>query len=331
MSGVRRFLFIPVLLAVFCGCKPQKPKGILSETKMEDVMVDYHLAQGMAESGKDNYKVACYKYVQAVFAKHGVTEAEFDTSLVYYSRRSEKMAEIYKRVVARVETEAERNGIVTERENDDPFANLTADGDTANVWKGQRAVSLTPDNVNHMFRFSQNADSTYRPGDTFVWRFNARAVQSNWMLEAYALIQLEYANDSTVHLSKNIGGDNTVDLRITESMIEDSVPVRRIKGFVYMPPKKRDKGEFCLLLLNDISLIRMHKQPEEKKDTIPTGTLTADTVQADTVKDEPGERVRLTPTQLRDQQPHDQRINVIKEKPLRIRQGGGRLQRRKAR
>ena len=46
------FVFCCLTLAscVLMGCKPKRPKGILSESKMENVMVDYHLAQGMAET-----------------------------------------------------------------------------------------------------------------------------------------------------------------------------------------------------------------------------------------------------------------------------------------
>ncbi len=295
---------------------------------MKDILVDYHLAQGMAENSDENHKVACYKYVQAVFAKHGVTEAEFDSSLVYYSRHSEKMAEVCKNVVTRVETEAERNGIVTEKESDNLFANLSADGDTADVWAGRRAITLIPDEMNHLFRFSQKTDSTYRAGDSFIWHFNTTAVLSNFLLEAYAMIQLEYANDSTVHLSRSFSGNGTVDIRLTEHIVTDSVPVRRIKGFIYMPPKKMDKGEFCLLLVRELSLIRMHKQMEEKKDTVQADSLTVDSIASDSVESGAKQHVRLSPTQLRDRQSHDQRINVTKEKPLRIKNNNNRLRRR---
>lgn len=324
----RLLLVLSVFLVTFHGCKPQRPKGILSDSKMKDILVDYHLAQGMAENVDENHKVACYKYVQTVFAKHGVTEAEFDSSLVYYSRYSEKMSEVCKSVVARIETEAERNGIVTEKVSDNLFANLSADGDTADVWAGQRDVTLIPDNMNHLFRFSQKTDSTYRAGDTFIWHFNTMSVVSNFLMEAYALIQLEYADDSTVHMSKSFSGNGTVDLRLTEYIVTDSVPVRRIRGFIYMPPKKTDKGEFCLLLVRDLSLIRMHKQVEEKKDTVQTDTLTADSVMTDSVENDATRRVRLTPEQLRDRQPHDQRINVTKEKPLRVKSNNNRLRRK---
>ena len=48
---------------------------------LEEILYDYHLAQAMAENGaRDSMDFRRYSYVRAVFDKHGVTEAEFDTS-----------------------------------------------------------------------------------------------------------------------------------------------------------------------------------------------------------------------------------------------------------
>ena len=92
------FCFLCLLQVCFflMGCKPKRPKGILSESKMEKIMVDYHLAQGMADATEGgDMETRRYKYIQAVFKKHHITEAEFDSSLVYYFENSEKFLEIY--------------------------------------------------------------------------------------------------------------------------------------------------------------------------------------------------------------------------------------------
>ena len=98
------FLCLTLACFVLMGCKPKRPKGILSESKMEKVMVDYHLAQGMAEAAESgDVEATRYKYIQAVFRKHNITEAAFDSSLVYYFENSEKFLEIYKNVSLKVQ------------------------------------------------------------------------------------------------------------------------------------------------------------------------------------------------------------------------------------
>ena len=52
------FLFIALLVA----CTPQRPSGVLSEGKMEDILYDYHLALAMVQNeGGDETQRFIYK------------------------------------------------------------------------------------------------------------------------------------------------------------------------------------------------------------------------------------------------------------------------------
>ena len=105
--------YIILLTSYLCfSCSPSRPRGILGKKKITDVLVDYHLAQGMAEAQGENVDVVRYKYIQAVFKKHRITEAVFDSSMVYYSGRDDEFTHIYEDVVTRVQAQAERMGPV---------------------------------------------------------------------------------------------------------------------------------------------------------------------------------------------------------------------------
>ena len=132
------------LAQFFSSCKPGRPSGILSSKEMEDVLVDYHLAKGMAECQDRDRDKFLYLYVRAALSKHGVTEARFDSSLVWYSRHSEQMADIYKSVMKRIETQANIHGISEPTGDDNPFRNLTSEGDTADVWADKRSSRFCP-------------------------------------------------------------------------------------------------------------------------------------------------------------------------------------------
>ena len=129
-----------LLLLLLLACAPSQPRGVLSEEKMTDVLVDIHLAQGMAETQGD-VDVTRFKYIQAVFKKHRITEAEFDSSMVYYSGRAEEFTHIYNNVVTRVQAQAERLGLETATQ--DQFASITNEGDTANIWLGKDFACIT--------------------------------------------------------------------------------------------------------------------------------------------------------------------------------------------
>ena len=161
-----RLLFL-VFSLFFWACTPSVPSGILSEEKMTDVLVDIHLAQGMAEAQSENTDVARYKYIQAVFQKHRITEAEFDSSMVYYSGRAEKFTFVYNNVVNRVQAQAERMGLESV-EKQDKFESLTSEGDTANIWLGKDFTYLAANPVQCVYSFQMKTDSTFKAGDTLV-------------------------------------------------------------------------------------------------------------------------------------------------------------------
>ena len=41
-----------LLLGLLCACKPGTPRDVLSESKMEEVLYDYHLAQALAKTAQ---------------------------------------------------------------------------------------------------------------------------------------------------------------------------------------------------------------------------------------------------------------------------------------
>ena len=53
-----------ILLSVFClfSCEVKRPKGVMSDSKMEEVLYDYHIAKAMGEQlpYSENYKRVLY-------------------------------------------------------------------------------------------------------------------------------------------------------------------------------------------------------------------------------------------------------------------------------
>lgn len=297
-----------LLLLLMFSCAPSLPSGVLDEEEMTDVLVDFHLAQGMAEAQGDKPEIARYKYAQAVFRKHHITEAEFDSSMIYWSGRSENFKQIYDNVVNRVRAQAERLGV--EATSQDKFASLTNEGDTANIWLGKDFACVVPNRVGCIYSFQMKADSTFRPGDSFLWRFKSQFVARSMNNEAIAQLNFYYDTDTVISKSELIRNSLKNELQHTPDKGLDTLNLNSITGFIYIPlvnnadPPKP-------LLISEIKLIRMHKQVEEVKPVV--DTLTTDTLEADTLPLAPNQR--LTPQQMRESQPRERKINVVKENP----------------
>lgn len=317
-----------ILLALSAwACEPSKPDEILSESKMEDILVDYHLAQGMAESAEKGREQLRYEYIQAVFHKHKVTETAFDSSMIYYSIKAEALAKIYKKVTERIEAQATWMGAnVNTVQN--KYANLSNQGDTANIWTDRTYYTIQKEELNNLYRFTIMADSTFKKGDSFLWRFNSTYHSEVHNQEAYAIFVLRYENDSVATIQENVREDGITEMRLPSHNV-DSLDIKSVSGYIFMQlPQKNQPKKFNTLFLDDMSLIRFHKKEIAKPK--PEATV-VDSVKTDTaaqaIQESAQAPARLSPSQLRDNQTHEQRVNIVKDKPLNIRKNNNAVRR----
>lgn len=280
---------------------------------MRDVLVDYHLAQGMAESADGNEEENRYLYVQAVFRKYHITEAQFDSSMVFYSIHSEVLAKIYADVNKRIEAKANAMGLNTESKS--IYAGLTNQGDTANIWNDQKLIVVSPNITDNIYSFRLRSDSTFYLGDSFTWHFNAHYYLQGNNREAFAQLIVRYENDSVCSSAQSLRTDTEFDLHVEHASKFDSVAVKEIAGYLHMPIESQDPSVFRMLVIDDIALVRFHNMNRIQAVT-PTDSIVTDSVDADTVPMAPVRHERLTPTQMRESQPREKTINIVKEKAV---------------
>ena len=315
----RLILICLITIMMATGCKPRLPDGVLSNEEMENVLLDYHIAQGICELNGCNDDMR-YRLMQAVFSKYEITEAEFDSSMLWYSANSEVLMEVYDRVNARLQsrlTQASDLGTQVPSK----YANLASDGDTCNLWTFATHANVMPLPLQNMFRFSINADSTYRPGDTFIWHMQTTMkVQSN-RSDIIMQLLVTYDNDSIQGKTRNIYDNGEAELELIPNDKHDSLNIRNISGFIYMPMtvKSQEADDFRLLMLSDMALIRMHKPLPDSLVVVPvpTDSLTTDSLGDDSVAILQPVEDRRTPDQVRDAKPHVSTINVQKIRPVK--------------
>ena len=105
-----RFLtFFIIIFSLFLfsfGKKQERvPENILTEEKMVDVMVDMHLvetASNLKLLPLDSTDLPYREYFASVFVTHGVSKAEFDSSMFHYTTHTEQMNAIYDKVLERL-------------------------------------------------------------------------------------------------------------------------------------------------------------------------------------------------------------------------------------
>ena len=76
-----------LLMVTTIGCKPGVPSKYIQPNEMEEILYDYHLAGAMARNNMGDGKTE-YAYRLAALKKHGVDQAKFDSSMVYYMQNT---------------------------------------------------------------------------------------------------------------------------------------------------------------------------------------------------------------------------------------------------
>lgn len=310
------------LLCLLCvSCSVDLPSYVIPEGKMEDILYDYHIAQGIADAKGEDVEANRYIYVQKVFEKYDITEEEFDSSMVWYSGHASHLTQIYDRIGKRLERESQAAGLNIPDE--DRYARFTTEGDTANIWSGRDIFFLHGNRGENIYTVSIPADSTYRRGDYFMLRFGNSFIAQERQQESFVLMQVRYANDSVVASTSMVGANSNVALNITKEMVTDTCDIKSIVCTFYYAFDESEDDKFRLWAVTKPVLLRYHdlNDQQAEEDSLPKDSLKIDSLQTDTTTnftDSMSRSTRMSPDELRESQPVERKINVVEKRRVKL-------------
>lgn len=253
---------VAVMALLFCvsSCKPSLPSGVLSKGKMTDILYDYHLALAMAHMDDNGDKGQSLAYREAVLRKHDVTSAEFDSSMVYYMRHTELLEDVYKDLTDRYNNEITAMGGSAKEGGE--FANLSATGDTANVWNLATSMVFMPVKPFNSTSFDIKVDSTFHKGDRLMLDFDAQFIYQDGMRNGVAMLAVQFGNDSIAQRTIMIQNTQHYSVELSD---DDSLGIKSVKGYFMLMNDDNGTGvssqtTLKLMFLEHIKLIRMHPQ-----------------------------------------------------------------------
>lgn len=253
---------VAVMALLFCvsSCKPSLPSGVLSKGKMTDILYDYHLALAMAHMDDNGDRGQSLAYREAVLRKHDVTSAEFDSSMVYYMRHTELLEDVYKDLTDRYNNEITAMGGSAKEGGE--FANLSATGDTANVWNLATSMVFMPVKPFNSTSFDIKVDSTFHKGDRLMLDFDAQFIYQDGMRNGVAMLAVQFGNDSIAQRTIMIQSTQHYSVELSDA---DSLGIKSVKGYFMLMNDDNGMGvssqtTLKLMFLEHIKLIRMHPQ-----------------------------------------------------------------------
>lgn len=271
------------------ACKPSLPEDVISEGTMEDILYDYHMAQGMSDVTPRDEGISSdmqlYDYQHAALTKHGVTEEEFERSMSFYCSDLNRLSRIYAHVSERLEGTAEAYGIITS--TSESYTRLSATGDTANVWSDRPIYVVKPNALENLQSWQLECDSTWHGGDDVLWQFSCDLLSKATINDMLTFdIVVVYTNDSVRSALNTTRSSRTADVRINTPY--DWKP-STITGHLFMTADNSTTQQSRIFVVHEPVLIRFHKrdvQPEpkpESNDTIPEFSADSIAEYADTV------------------------------------------------
>lgn len=281
----RLSFILPALLSSLClSCTVRAPRGIPSESEMERLLYDYHLAQSAAGS-EDSADYKLRLYTDAVLAKHGMSRNDFDSAMRWYSRHADKLYEVYGSLSRRLSNEAQALGAAPGLSASGRYAGLAPAGDTANIWRGPSGGLLLPYAGCNVFSFQIDNDSVFKPSDKYEWHFNTKFVYQSGRKSAVAALAVRYENDSVTSVQRQIYSDSENMLSLTAA----DLPVRRIEGFVYL--EEELGAEARMLFLSKFVLARFRSQIRRDTASAPADSAAAEARAAEKAGPEPADTV----------------------------------------
>lgn len=250
-------------VAAMSSCKPTVPRKYIQPDEFEDLLYDYNVALTMVDEddGIENKARARQAYKLAVLEKHGVTEAEYDSALVYYTRHSDRLYKMYKNLMKRMEDEAVSLG--ADAREISRYGAGVASGDTANIWPIEGSAVLMPAMPYNVLSYSVETDTTFHVNDRIIWSFDTRFFYQEGRKNAVAMLVLCFSNDSVSTRTRNVSSNSHYTLELA---CKDTVPLKEVRGFICIAnDANASPASLRLLSVNNIRLVKA--LPKKKTDT----------------------------------------------------------------
>ena len=251
--SIKKFGWIILVGAsLMTGCGKSMPKEVIPPAKMEKVLYDYHLALGISSRlpSSEDYKKQAFK--NYLFKKHDITSAQFDSSMVWYTRNSYELSKIYQNLDKRFSREKTKlTSMLQERHIDI----TTQPGDTVNIWNYYPVYWLTDAPMNNKFTFSMNADTNFWVKDAFAWNADITFLNASRVTMG---LNIRYQNDSVTGKTIAMTQPGSHTLYVPADSLNE---IKDINGFIYVD--KDSVHQTPNVLISNISLIKYHQSKDK--------------------------------------------------------------------
>lgn len=157
---------ILAVAAALCACS-KVPGGVIPPDRMAELLADFHTGEAVVDMNRSEFYNDSLRqlYKQSVYARHGVTAEEVDSSFAWYGRHMAEYMEVYDRTIEILDHRLIETGNRIAAE-----AALSVAGDSVDVWPYARFITFSDHTPSRLVTFSFSNDENWERGDSYTWR-----------------------------------------------------------------------------------------------------------------------------------------------------------------
>lgn len=227
---MRKLFYILPLLGMIVSCS-DRPDMVVPDDTMKSLLVDLHKSEAYLAMGSPQFTSDSAKRVlrQSVLSRHGVTQAEFDSSLNWYGHHIDEYVELYGEVEKELQAQLAEARNRAEKSGEMATASLS---DADNLWQKSRMQRISWDGDCNHIDFEITEQNGLQKGDKVRWQFRRTNAQSS--VEMFMAV--EYGDELTSYSSRTMSGNTNV---CQMSIQTDSTRVpTRVYGYAKFGLKK---------------------------------------------------------------------------------------------
>ena len=237
------------ILAFICliaSCS-RVPKHIISERKMRVVLFDMLIAEAMVETMPDSFPMIADReqVFDAVFRKHNLTQAGYDSSLIWYGKHMDLYMGIYKLVLRDVNASLSALGEI----KPSPLSGDVSEQDSVDIWIYPRMAIFSSERFLNVMTFDINPIAPYLPGSSYVLGVSVWGMTPDLKFKPKIHISAVQA-DTIISVNKDITGDGYYEAILQTTATKQ---VRRVYGYIYM---NETEAAYQRIYLHDIRLMK---------------------------------------------------------------------------
>ncbi|MCC8155410.1 MAG: DUF4296 domain-containing protein [Tannerellaceae bacterium] len=259
------YLLGGLLLLYACS---KAPSGILSEKKMQAVLTDMQIAEAMIGVDYKAYQDSGYKEAlyESVFQKHKITQATYDSSLVWYGKNLDVFMKMYERV--RNDLDEQLRGLG----NVQASATTSTKNDSVDIWPRRPYFIFTPEAPFNGLTFDIKPQRNYSSGSRFVLGMRVWGINSN--MTHFPEVRISIVQADTVITVNNVITTDGYHKTTIQSM-----PTRQVKEVYGVIRLDNTDANYFRIYTDSLNLMRYNYRSDFTQAADSTSVEATDTPQ----------------------------------------------------